>query len=162
MTTNANDRAQRVLCTRHQLANMHEQPLRLVPPRRVAFVLFGPSDLVRCRTSFSQVESHVSTLSILERALYKRQTSMETGKPFLLPSVYTAADVATFVKQDTVPFVQHAMKHSSTVPAVLLQFQAHKNCHICDTLTTTTKPTSATSQRTACDMHLSQSLRRSQ
>ena len=51
---------------------MHEQTVRLVPPRRVAFVFFGPSELVRCRASFSQVVSHASTLSILERASYKR------------------------------------------------------------------------------------------
>ena len=85
---------------------MHEQPLRLVPPRRVAFVFFGPSELVRCRASFSQVVSHAITLSILERASYKRQRSLETGKSFLLLSVYTAADIAKIVKQGTVPFVQ--------------------------------------------------------
>ena len=95
-------------------ANMHEKPLRLVPPSCVAFVFFGPIELVRCRASSLQVVSHASTLSILERASYKRQRSKETGKPFLLLSVYHAADIATIVKQGTVPFVQRcneALQH---------------------------------------------------
>ena len=93
---------------------MREQPLRLVPPRCVAFVFFGASELVRCRASFLQIVSHARTLSILERASYKRQRSKETGKPFLLLSVYTAADIAKIVKQGTVPFVQRcdeALQH---------------------------------------------------
>ena len=114
MTTNANECTQGTLCTRHQQANTHEQALRLVPHRCVAFVFFGPSELVRCCASCSQVVSHAKTLSILERASYRRQRSKETGKPFLLLSVYTAADIATIVEQVTVPFVQRcneALQH---------------------------------------------------
>ena len=95
---------------------MHEQPLRVVPPKRVVFVFFGPSDLVRSRASFLQIVSHGNLLSVLQRAAYNRQRSQETGKPFLLLSVYNASDISAIVKFGTVSFAcrcNEALKHRS-------------------------------------------------
>ena len=50
----------------------------------------------------------------MERASYKRQRSKETGKPFLLLLVHTAADIVQVVKQGTVLSVQlcnEALQH---------------------------------------------------
>ena len=51
---------------------MHERPVRLVPAKHVPFIFVGPSELIRSRTSFSQVVSHASTLSVVKHASYKR------------------------------------------------------------------------------------------
>ena len=63
---------------------MHEQPLRLVPPRRVALVFFGHSELVRCRASLSP--SRVPCQHTVHLGASLVQATKEQGDQEALPT----------------------------------------------------------------------------